>query len=536
MSDPDGTNEELEKLRAENARLREENARKDQEIELLRQKVDLLIKKVFGSSSEKVDLDQLLLFEQREVKKPDGDGLEELEDKKPSPEHQSIRRKRTSREATLPDNLPVEETILIPEEVEACPHNYRQVGEEVSVKLDYQPASFRKLITRRPKFAKRLKSIDEAESFAIAPLPPSLKERSLLTPRLAAEIATNRFCNHQPYYRQEQHFLIRHGVHLPRNTLSQWMDDLCGQYLVGIYQAMHQDMLGHDYLQADETPVDYLDPGHGKARQGYLWTLSRPDLTRHDGRGDILYQWHPSRSARCLKSLLKTPNKSFIGILQCDGYQSYEAYRNDEEGIELIGCWAHVRRKFHEASNHRPKLSGWFLRQIQHLYRIESALRSQRAGPAERESVRHWQSLPIYRRMGLAMWKIKTKRVVLPQSSLGKAIDYALGQWSKLEKCFQDGRLEIDNNLIENGIRPTAVGKKNWLFMGSERAGQTNAIWFSLIESCRRRQLDPWRYLVWLFEELPTVKVMAGTFSQYTPSAYEAKLKQLNFAGRTAQS
>lgn len=184
------------------------------------------------------------------------------------------------------------------------------------------------------------------------------------------------------------------------------------------------------------------------------------------------------------------------------------------------------RRKFYEAKDHKPKLTGWFLRQIQNLYHIETQLRQRRGGPAQRECVRAWQSLPIYRRLGKALLAIRTKRHILPQSDLGKAIDYTLGQWPKLEGCFKDGRLELDNNLSENGIRPTKLGAKNWLFMGSKSAGQINAIWYTLIESCRRRGIDAWKYLVWIFEELPRETVTADTFANYTPSAYAANLRQ----------
>lgn len=522
---------ELEKLREENALLRETNeqllkinARITAENELLRQKVDLLCRKIFGTSSEKIDINQMLLFDIEDSKKPAGDA--------PAPEDETSpknpRAKRTPREATLPENLPVEETILIPDEVKAHPEQYRQISEEVTTKLDYQPAQFKKIITRRPKYVKRLVSLDDpqANSIIIAPLPASLKERSLLTPRLAAEIATNRYCDHQPYYRQEQHFLMRHGVHLPRNTMSQWMADISQDYLSGIYRSIHEEMLRQTYLQADETPIDYLDPGGGKTKQGYLWTLSSPDQTSPDGRGDILYQWHASRAATCLESLLQTPEKTFRGKLQCDGYQAYDSYSKQREDLELIGCWAHVRRKFFEAKEQKPKLTGWFIRQIQTLYQIEAHLRERRAGPAERERIRQSQSLPIYQRLGKALWKIKTTRKILPQSNLGKAIDYTLGQWPKLEACFKDGRIEIDNNLIENGIRPTKLGAKNWLFMGSEAAGQSNAIWYTLIESCRRRRINPWKYLVWIFEELPKAKVSADTFARHTPKAYAKSLSQ----------
>jgi transposase len=524
MSIPEHITQELQRLREENARLAESNIRLSAENELLRQKVDLLIRKIFGASSEKIDIDQLLLFDSQETKKPEGDGPAPAD--KPSPQRK--KNKRTKREATLPADIATEETILIPDEVKAHPQHYRQISEEITTKLDYQPAQFKKLITRRPKFVKRLTRLDDeqADTIFIAPLPASLKERSLLTPRLAAEIATNRYCDHQPYYRQEQHFLVRHGVHLPRNTMSQWMGDLSNDYLSGIYQTMHAEMLRETYLQADETPIEYLEPGAGKTKQGYLWTLSRPDHKARDGRGDILYQWHPTRAATCLQSLLQTAQQNFCGVLQSDGYQAYETYRNQRKDIELIACWAHVRRKFHEAKDHKPKLSAWFLRQIQNLYHIESRLRQRRAGPAERERVRAWQSLPIYRRLGKALLTIRNQRHILPQSNLGKAIDYTLGQWPKLERCFKDGRLEIDNNLIENGIRPTKLGAKNWLFMGSETAGQTNAIWYTLIESSRRRRVDPWKYLVWIFEELPRVKVTAQTFTNYTPKAYAERMRK----------
>ena len=508
------------------AHLLEENARLASENEILRQKIDLLVRKVFGSSSEKLDLDQLLLFEQ--PKKPVGDDPAPAGESSPEASG-SLRKpaKRPRKEATLPDDLPVEETILIPDEVKASPGHYRQVGEEVTTKLDYQPAQFRRLVTRRPKFIKRIHAMDE-DGFCMAPLPPSLKERSLLTPSLAAEIATNRFCDHQPYYRQEQHFLMRHGVHLGRATMSQWMSDLAEDYLAGIYGAMHASMLEASYLQVDETPIDYLAPGNGSTRQGYLWTLSRPERAKQhqDSRGDILYQWHASRAAKSLESLLQSKDARFTGILQSDGYQAYETHRAKVEGIELIACWAHVRRRFYEARDQKPRLAAWILGQIQALYGIEAKLRASRAGPAERERVRMWQSLPIYRRLGKALWRIRTKRNVLPKSNLGRAIDYALGQWPKLERCFMDGRLEIDNNLVENGIRPTKLGAKNWLFMGSESAGQTNAIWFTLIESCRRRKVDPWKYLVWIFEELPKVKVKKDTFASYTPEAYARKLRE----------
>lgn len=509
MSVPKHIEKELELLREENA--------------LLRQKLHLLSLKVFGHSSEKLDIGQLLLFGDDAAKKPESD--DSHEQKEASQKKSKSRKKRRSREATLPDSLEVEETIILPKEVEECPEAFRQIGEEVTTKLDYIPARFKKLITRRLKF---VSTTSDDDCFYLADLPTSLKDRSLLTPSLAAEIATNRYCDHQPYYRQEQHFLMRHGVHLPRSTMSQWMRDLVDGYLSGIYAALHQDLLSEGYLQVDETPIQYLEPGNSKTKQGYFWALSRPDHTADNGRGDILYQWHLGRSANCLNSLLQHSDLTFRGVLQCDGYKSYNSYqtqRNQQSReVELIGCWAHVRRKFFEAKSDKPNLSGWVLKQINTLYQIEAELRKNRASPCEREAMRAWQSIPLFTRLEKVLKLLKGKHNVTPKSPLGKAVAYALGEWSKLGLCFKDGRLEIDNNLIENGIRPTKLGAKNWLFMGSGDAGQTNAVWFTLIESCRRRQINPRDYLVWVFEELPTLKVKADTFAKYTPQAYAQKL------------
>ena len=516
------TREEL--LEKEVSRQAQVIADKEHRITLLEQKIDLLARKLFGKSSEQLDdaQMQLLLEGIDEPKKPESDGLDEQE-AKPSPKPP---RKRKSRKETLPADLPTEEVVLLPIEVEASPELYREVGEEVTEKLDYHPAQFTRVITRRKKFVKKLVSLEdpEADRFYLAPLPPSLKEKSLLTPRLAAEIATNRYCYHLPYYRQEQMFLTRHGVHLPRNTMSQWMGDLAHDYLSGIYEAMHDELLQAPYLQVDETPIEYLDPHHGKAKQGYLWVASTPDLNAVDGRGDIFFQWHTGRATECLKGLLRSKNHCFIGTLQSDGYLAYDRYNTDIKGLlTQVRCLAHVRRKFYEARNHKPKIIFWILKQLQNLYAIEARLREGRASPAERERVRRLESLPIYYRLQKAFTILTIKRKILPQSTFGKALSYALAQWDMLEECFKDGRLEVDNNLIENGIRPTKLGAKNWLFMGSETAGQTNAIWYTLIESCRRRKVDPWKYLVWLFEELPTVKVQKDTFAKYTPRAYTEK-------------
>jgi len=270
----------------------------------------------------------------------------------------------------------------------------------------------------------------------------------------------------------------------------------------------------------DETPVDYLEPGHGKTKQGYLWTCSRPG-------GDVFYRWETSRAAACLDHLLPV---DFTGTVQCDGYSAYLAFANGCTGIELAGCWAHVRRKFHEALEQSPKTAGWVMRQIQHLYRVEAHLRGQRAGPRLREAVRASESKPIVARLERALIRLKRSGRHLPQSLLGVALDYALGQWRTLDVYLDDGRVEIDNNLVENAIRPTALGKKNWLFMGDAEAGERGAIIYTVIESCRRRQIDPYAYLRDVLTRLP--RMTNWQIHEVTPEAWLAATKRSEGGGK----
>lgn len=194
----------------------------------------------------------------------------------------------------------------------------------------------------------------------------------------------------------------------------------------------------------------------------------------------------------------------FTGLVQCGGYAAYPTFvRQHPRPLVLAGCWAHVRRKFHESRDRSPKLSGWFLRQIQHLYQVEARMRELRAGANLRAAVRASHSRMIVERLHRVLVRVQSR--VLPQSPLGQARSYALGQWSALTVYLDDGRVEIDNNLVENAIRPTALGKKNWLFVGADTAGDRSAIFYTVIESCRRRGLDPYAYLRDVLTRLPAM-------------------------------
>lgn len=493
--------QQLQQSMEELARLRVEN-------KLLREKIDTLLRKLFGASSEKLDPQQLLLLVQ---------GLGEP-GKAPEPVAAEAPRRSTvpspprERGPRLPENLPVVEEVIDPEPVKACREAWRCIGEEVTEQLDFKPAEFFKRRLIRRKYVRR------EQPFAapiIAPL-LTLQDRCLAAPGLIAAIIVGKYCDHLPLYRQEQIFGTRHGVKLPRQTMVQWMG-LAADWLRPIYEHIRTGVLGGGYVQIDETPIEYLVPGNGETKLGYLWTCARPG-------GDIVFHWQTSRAAACLEEIVPG---HWSGCVQSDGYKGYRAFvrahnaRAGAEAIILAGCWAHVRRAFWEARESEPRTVGWLLRQIGALYHIEERLRERRAGPALRQAVRAAQSAMIVRRLRAALLRLRAR--YLPQSAMGRATTYTLEQWPALEHFLADGRLEIDNNIVENAIRPTAVGKKNWLFIGAANAGQRGAILYTLVESCRRRGIDPLAYLRDVLTRLPAMLITE--VASLTPEAW-AKAKQ----------
>jgi transposase len=490
---------QLEQCQQALAEALRENAR-------LRQKVDLLVKRVFGASSEQLDKNQLELL----LQLPESSVAEVII---AAPAKERARKTTVAvRKTRLPEHLPVVEEVIDPEPVKAQPEQWRCIGQEASEQLDYEPGRFLRRRVVRRKYVPRTNP-DGAP--VIAALPERLLDRSLPAPGLLAHILVGKYCDHLPLYRQEQIYRQRYGVHLPRQSLARWVE-LAAEWLQPIAEQIRTGVVDHGYVQVDETPVAYLAPGHGKTKPGYLWTCSRPG-------GDVFYRWETSRAAACLDQIIPV---DFKGTVQCDGYAAYRSFANGRDGaVKLAGCWAHVRRKFHEALEQSPQTAGWLLRQIQHLYRVEARLREQRAGPKLRAAVRAHESRPIVERFERALVRLKAGGRHLPQSLLGIAMDYALGQWRTLGVYLGDGRVEIDTNLVENAIRPTALGKKNWLFMGEAEAGQRGAILYTLIESCRRRGIDPYAYLKDVLTRLPTMT--NHQIPEVTPAAWARTQHQL---------
>lgn len=494
--------------------LQQENQRLRIEVKLLRQKLDALARQMFGRKSEQLNPAQLeLLFKELE-----DDALGQPPASVPAQEPEATSRRRsTPRKPRLPDDLPVDIETIDPDPVSANPHAYRQIGEEVSDQIDYTPGQFRLKRTVRRTWVKRA---DPDAAPMTATLAPKLLDRGILAPGLLAHILVSKYADHLPLYRQETIFKQRHGVHLPRQTLARGVA-LAADWLELIVKHMAAEQIAGGYCQIDETMIRFQQPGTGRAGRGYLWATHVPG-------GDTVFRWGPGRGHELL---LEWFPEAFAGTLQCDGYAAYPAFQKKRTEVKLAACWAHARRGFHEAHEQKedPEQSAWFLRQISHLYRIETQLRNSRAGPKLRQAVRAAEAVPILRRLERRLRKLVVTQRFLPQSRMGKAIAYTLGQWNGLMVYTENGRLEIDNNLVENAIRPTAIGKKNWLFFGPGDSGKASAIIYSLIVSCRSHGVEPFAYLKDVLERIPALK--ASDVDQLTPRAWQrAQAQNLQIA------
>jgi transposase len=495
------------------AALLERIAALEAENKLLRQKIDLLARRIFGVKSEKLSPAQLELLltgmESPAPGKSEASSNVRTGDRLEAPPAEHLVRVKGERPPRLPERLAVEEQIIDPDIVLAQPDLWRCIGEEINEQLDYEPARFLCRRRIRRKFVNRR---EPEAAPVIAPL-HILQDRCLAAPGLLAQIIVSKYCDHLPLYRQEQIFRTRHAVTISRQAMSRWLA-MAADWLRPLCREIQAGVTSGGYVQIDETPVRYLEPGNGKTKQGYLWAMHRPG-------GDTVFHWHTSRAAACLQRMMPD---GWSGILQCDGYTAYDAYARKCQGaVTLASCMAHIRRGFYDAREEAPTRAGWVLRQIAHLYQLEKMLREKRAGPGLRKVRRQAVAAPILTRLKKVLLVCKSSGRHLPQSAMGKALSYALGQWDALAPYLADGRVEIDNNLTENAIRPTAVGKKNYLFFGDAAAGDVSAVLYTVIESARRRGLNPHAYLRDVLTRLPSMK--QRDISTITPAAWAAARK-----------
>lgn len=451
-----------------------------------------LVKQILGSKTEKVDPNQLWLMEAPPVE-PDPAAESSPGAVEPST---TPRRRSRRRKPRIPENLPVEEVRLKdPQEVQDDPEAYRCIGEEVTEELDVIPPRYlRRQIIRR----KYVRIDDRDRAPIVAPLPPRLIPGGYAGIGLLLDIIFKKYLEHLPLYRQSQTLLWRFGIDLSRQTMCDWVE-VVANWLKPIYNHIGDELRQNVYLQIDETPITYNRARHGGSRKGYLWTYHIPALPGH-GRCDaqVYYEWHTSRSADCLEGMLQ----SFRGTIQSDGYGAYASYCRRHGAIDEAACWAHARRKFVQAHEDAPgATTAWIIAQIGQLYRIERDLREADASVKMRALRRGVESQPILRRLRRAL--VVKQTAYRPKSRMGKAIAYTLRLWDRLTVYASDGLLEIDNNLVENAIRPSAVGKRNWLFFGSPRAGEHAAIIYTLLENCKRLGINPEVYLRDVLTRLP---------------------------------
>jgi len=486
---------EVSSLRQDNERLHQDNERLNAELKTQKDLVSALLTRLYGAKSEKMSKDQLLLaFLEDEAKKP---AAADGEDDQPAAESKSRKERapRTNKLLASLEGIPTTERVIIDPEAAKNPELFRLLREEVSVRLHASPASFTREIIKRQTHVRK----DDPDAIPhTPPLEPCLLPASALTPSLGAYLLTQKFCYHSTFYREEWKLNATHGIKLTRNVMCGWHNHLA-ERLLPLYDLIAQRMRASDYLQIDETPIKYLEPGHGKTKQGYLWAY-------HHAQHGVLFDWHASRANTCLDRILigESDEDSFRGVLQSDGLRAYQTFRERHSHLWLIpaSCLTHIRRKFTEAKGDHPKIIAWILLQIGKIFRYEAELRDQRAGPLQRQKIRWLKTRRVYLHLQKFFRHLQKRRSILPKSQLGKALYYACGQLPHLEPCFLDGRIEFDNNLTENAIRPTKLGMKNWMFIGAEDTGWRSAVIYTFVEQIRRHGLDPFAYFEWVFERL----------------------------------
>ncbi len=366
-----------------------------------------------------------------------------------------------------------------------CGEALSKVREDISEQLDVVPAKFFVHRHIRPQYACR-----NCETITAAPVAAAVIDGGMAAPGLLAWIAVSKYLDHLPLYRLEQ-IAARQQVPLPRSTLCEWIGRI-GVALQPLADRLAAQLKTQTSLHADETPVQQLEPGQGKTRRAYLWSYRSNDL--NGGPSIIVFDYQPSRSGVHAQTFLGT----WEGDLMVDDYSGYKALFR--QGIRELGCWAHARRKFFElhAANQSP-MAAEALERIGKLYTIEQQAKNMT--PEQRQAVRQSESVPLLQ--SLHDWLHHTRLSLAQGSSSAKAIDYTLRRWEALIRYAQTGDLPIDNNPVENAIRPIALGKKNWLFAGSERAGRRAAAIQSLLGTAKLNGLDPLAWLKNTLEKLP---------------------------------
>ncbi len=447
----------------------------------------------FGARTERMNAEQRQLFEETVAEDEASleaqlQALQGAADTSGSPPADKRKPRRQPLPEQLPEQLRRVEHHHEPENTTCpspgCGQAMVRIGEDVSERLDIVPAEFFVHRHVRGKWACKCCQVLVQE-----PVAPQIIDKGMPAAGLLAQTLVSRFIDHLPYYRQAQ-INARSGVHTPRSTLAAW-SGAAGASLLPLYDAHRAFVLGAQVLHADETPVRMLDPGAGKTAKAYVWAYARGE---HDPTPGVIYDFCAGRGAKYPMAFLQ----GWEGTITCDDYKGYDAVFRAERRTEA-GCLAHARRKFDElAKSHASPVATQAIERIARLYRIEQQAREMTA--AERLALRRQHAQPLWDELHL--WLRLERARVADGGGSAAALDYSLRRWDALGRFLHDGCGSIDNNHIERLIRPWAMGRKAWLFCGSELAGQRAAVVMSLVQSAKLHGHDPWIYLKDVLERL----------------------------------
>ncbi|KML38471.1 transposase [Burkholderia cepacia] len=473
-----------DELRALAAQLMAQIGEKDRELHYRQTCIDQLTHEIaalkrlqFGKRSEQFTAEQMSLLD--EAIDADLAALEiELEQLQPTP---ADKQRQQPKRAPLPPHLPRTDIHHEPDDITcSCGCRRVRIGEDISEKLDNTPGVFTVERHIRGKWACKA-----CETLVQAPVPPHVIDKGIPTAGLLAQVLVAKYGDHLPLYRQERIF-ERAGLAIAQSTLG-----VCGVRLQPLVDALHEVLLQQDVLHADETPVQMLVPGKGKTQRAYVWAYA---TTQFANMRAVIYEFADSRAGEHARAFLG----EWRGKLVCDDYSAYKA--GFELGITEIGCMAHARRKFFELhANHKSQIAEQALKYFGALYDIEREIAELK--PDRRREVRQERARPIAD--GLQEWMVAQRKLVSEGSAIAKVLDYSLKRWEALTRYLVDGHVPIDNNWLENQIRPWATGRSNWLFAGSLRAGKRAAAIMSLIRSAQLNGHDPYAYLKDVLNRLP---------------------------------
>ena len=495
-------NELLETVDRNEKRYQESLQAKDLENLQLRHELAQLKKMIFGSKSERfvpsIPPEQMSMFTQPPAVQESAQQQVSYTRKVPLPAES----KHPGR-LPLPASLLRQQIILEPLGIDT--QKLKKIGEEITEELEYAPGKLFVKQYIRPKYAD-----PSTGGIVCADLPERPITKGIAGPALLAYIIISKFVNHLPVYRQLQQF-SREGMNIPSSTMNDWITACC-KLLEPLYQSLLKTVISCDYIKADETPIKVLDKTKKEGTtRGYHW------LYQSGEHGLVLFDYRAGRGREGPEKILK----DFKGYLSTDGYVAYDIFDQNKD-ITRLCCWAHVRRKYDEARKNDSSRAEYVLAQIQKLYAIERKAKNEGLSFQQIKELRAERAIPVLEE--LKPWLIENYRQVLPSSAIGKAIAYNLTLWDKLIVYLQDGRLQPDNNAVENSVRPSAIGRRNFLFAGSHEGAKRAAMLYSFMGSCKMHDINPQEWLQDVLERILTHK--ANKLFELLPNNWTPSEKQ----------